>query len=137
MALFQVKERKRQIFNVPQASGDYASERITLGAVAPGEGDQSFLGVTALIEGTAPSGAVVELWLAQVTDGAALASNRTDDNYFYAGQLIAPPRVAFTSAGSTVSFGSATWALAGYPGAQLRVRSGGVSGPLAVSATTD
>lgn len=133
-----VKEKGRKTFAVPAASGDYAAERITFGAVGSGEAGQSFMGVTLLIEGDAtacPAGASAELWLKQVGDGAVAASAMTDDNYFFAGRAVFPARGAASSAGVTVSFGHETWPLSGWPGAQIRVRSGGVPGSMTVSAT--
>lgn len=112
---------------VPNVAGDYAEQRLTFGACLSGDRERSFMGVTALIE-SCPAGASLELWLAQVADGTLAAENRTDANYFFAGVAVVPARVASSSAGVTVSFGSATWPLAGYPSAQLRMRSGGVGG---------
>jgi hypothetical protein len=130
------RERARVTMNVPVTSGDYASERITFGADQAGQIDGSFIGVTALLE-TCPAGATLELWLPQVADGTLSGSDRTDANYFYAGQVLGPAGVANTPTGATASFGSATWPLAGYPGAQLRAKSGGTSGGMTVSATAD
>lgn len=122
--------------NVPSIAGDYASERITFGADAPGQIDGSFIGVTALLE-SCPALATLELWLPQVADGTLTGSDRTDANYFYAGLVLAPAGTAYAPVGATASFGSATWPLAGYPGAQLRAKSGGVGGVMQVSATAD
>lgn len=138
-----VKQKDRKTFAVPLTSGDYAAERITFGAVSTGLAEQSFMGVTALIESgptgaAGPSGAVVELWLPKVADSTEGKASFDDADYHYAGLVVASPRTAVVSAvstGATVSYGSATWPLAGYPGAQLRVRSGGVAGSLVVSGT--
>lgn len=112
---------------VPSISGNYADQRLTFGAAKAGDLEQSFMGVTVLIE-SLPSGASIELWLPKVADGTRLAENRTDADYFFAGLACFPPRVASAPAGITASFGSATWPLAGYPGAQLRILSAGPGG---------
>lgn len=136
-----VKAWKRVLFNVTGVSGDYASEHITFGVHAAtnssGEADVSFIGVTALIEGNWPAGAQVELWLPQVADSTLAASDRADANYFFSGQVLGPAGTALSPTGATASFGSATWPLAGWPGARIRVKSGGIPGAAYVSATAD
>lgn len=141
MASFNVKERARQTFTVTNISGDYASERITFGVCAAtnpatGEQDQSYLGVTALIE-SIPTGATVEFWLPQVADGNVAPSARTDLNYFYSGLVLGAAGSSLNPTGAVASFGSASWPLCGYPGAQLRVKSAGISGVATISATAD
>ena len=121
------KSAHRASFTVPGVSGNYANERMTFGAVGAGEVEQSFMGVTVLCEGAVAS-ATVELWLPQVcSDGAVLPENRTDANYFYSGQ--SSGSTALTT-GQSLAF---TFALAGWPGGQIRVKSGGVQGPMSVS----
>ncbi len=139
--MMQSKESKRLLVNVPSVSGDYAEERITFGVCSYNEGsgtaDVSYLGVTALIEGGWPAGATVELWLPSVADANVSAAGRANGNYFYAGLVLAQAGTAYAPTGATASFGSATWPLAGYPGAQLRVKSGGIAGSVYLSATAD
>lgn len=125
------------LVNVPPVAGDYASERITFGPDSTGMPDGSFCGITALIENGAPALVTVELWLAQVADSQVSGSDRTDLQYHYSGLVLAPAGVAYAPTGATASFGSATWPLAGWPGAQLRVKSGGSSGQMYLSATAD
>lgn len=117
----QVKERYRQTFTVPSASGSYAFERITFGAVASGMAEDSFQGVTVSVD-TSVTGMSVELWLPRVGAGTKHPSAYVDDDYKFSGKFI----------GAT---GAETWALAGYPGAQIRVKSGGTSGSAVVSAS--
>lgn len=136
----KVKERARQTFTVPGSVGSYANERLVIGAVALGSIAPSFMGVTALIEGfadgtPAPSGVVFELWLPQVPDGTFGAGQLTDAQYWFSGQVLVPAGVAFTGTGVVISFGSATWALAGYPGAEIRAKAtvAGTGGVVTVS----
>lgn len=118
------KERYRKTFAIGSTSGDYASERITFGAVSAGTQDQSFVEVTVLAEAPFVSGAAVELWLPQVMDSSLSSpSARADGNYFNSG--ITPLQAA----------GSQRWVFSAWPGAQLRVKSGGVSGSLTLSAS--
>lgn len=111
-------------FTVPGVSGNYASERITFGAVGVGEIGQSFREVTALVEGPFVSGATLELWLPRVADGTEAASARTDADYFNSG--LTP----------LTSTGAVRWQVSAWPGAQIRVKSGGVPGSLVVSASS-
>lgn len=128
-----VKAKGRVSGTVPGTSGNYMEERITFGAVGVGELEQSFMGVTALLE-SAPASVVLELWLPKVTVGSNLASDRTDSDYFFSGYAVYPIGTAVTPTGAqAASYGSATWSLAGYPGAQLRLKSGGVGGAAAFS----
>jgi hypothetical protein len=132
----RAKERARVTATVPAVSGDYANERIEFGDVGSGQYGQSFMGVTALIE-QIPASARVELWLPKVADASLNAADRTDSDFFYAGLVLVPARVAYTATGETASYGSASWPLCGYPGAQLRIRSGGIGGSAVISATAD
>jgi hypothetical protein len=117
-----VKERYRLAFTVPSTSGGYAFERITFGAVRSGQPEDSFQGVTAMIEGSGVATAVLELWLPRLDAGSKHPSDFIDSDYSYAGK-------------SVTATGGETWPLAGYPGAQIRVKSGGTSGTMTVSAT--
>jgi hypothetical protein len=117
------KERARITFNVPAKSGDYANERITFGAVGSGTYAQSFVEVTALAE-TLVTGATVELWLPQVPDPNVASDARTDANYY--NSTLTP----LTTQGAVV------WATSAWPGAQIRVKSGGVAGAMTVSASS-
>ena len=111
------KEGYQQAFTVPSTSGSYAPERIAFGEVASGMPQESFQGVTVSVDTTVAT-MVVELWL------PAFGSDfpRIDGDYKYAGKAIN-------------ATGAETWALAGYPGAQIRVKSGGTAGAAVVSAT--
>lgn len=135
------RERHRVTFTVPGTSGDYASERITFGVVSSGVIPDAFGVVTALIEGNTdgtpePTGCVVEVWLPRVAGSDKSADQFTDADYFYTGNVLAPAGVAKSVTGAnTVQFGAGTWTLGAWPGAQLRVKSGGVSGGITVSAS--
>src|SRR3990167_10937093 len=111
------KEGYTQTFTVPSTSGSYAPERIAFGEVASGQAIDSFQGVTCIVNGTVAT-MTVELWLRQFNADHPFI----DDDYEYSGKSI----------GAT---GGETWALAGFPGAQLRVKSGGTSGTATISAT--
>lgn len=106
----------RQSFAVPVTSGQYAPEVITLAHSTAALTPISLLGVTALIEALVAS-ATVELWLLKIGGNSA-----TSTDYFYAGKS--------TTTGDT-------WPLASWPGAQLRVKSGGTAGTCIVNATAD
>ncbi len=108
----------RQSFNVPATSGTYAPERITFGSASTNVIPDALLGLTSLLE-SAPTGATVEIWLPKL--GAAVPA--TDADYFYSGD-------SHTSGRLTVP-------LASYPGAQIRVKSGGTAGAAVVDATAD
>lgn len=118
-------DQGRATFNVPQVSGNYANERITLGAVGPGTRSVAFQEITALAEGPFVAGAVVELWLRKVADGSEAAGSMDDSDYTLAGANFS----TLTAAGAM------RWALSAWPGAQIRVKSGGVSGAQGVSAS--
>lgn len=128
MSKFNNRARKfsgRTTFSVPVVSGDYANERITIGAVGSGQAEESFEEVQALVEGPFVAGATAELWLRKVADSTEGAASMDDADYTLAG-------TNFTTLTAT---GSVRWALSGWPGAQIRVKSGGFSGSLNVSAT--
>lgn len=113
---------------VPVKAGDYAEQRLTFGTAGAGDRERSFMGITALLE-SAPAGVVLELWLPQVADGNRAADARTDADYYNSGFAVYPVGTAVTPTGAqAASYGSATWSLAGYPGGQLRLKSGGNSG---------
>jgi len=116
-----VKEKYRQDFTVPSASGSYAFERLTFGAVPADLPEDSFIGVTCVVESSVAT-SVVELWLPRISGGTKHPSTFIDSDYVYSGESIA-------------SSGGETWALAGYPGAQIRVKSGGTGGTATISAT--
>lgn len=135
-----VKERARQTFNVPANSGDYASETIVFGGVAAGVVAEDLAGVTVLMEAVQGPGATVplcqaEVWLPRVPASDKAMSDLVLADWYHSGQVVAPVGVASAPAGMTVSFGSLTYALAGYPGVMIRVKSGGVAGSVTVSAT--
>jgi hypothetical protein len=119
-----VAESFRKTFNIPTTTnGVYATERITFGIVPLGvREDPGIGGVTVLVE-SATTAAVTELWLPRVQDGTTPAStlDLVDADFFYAGHAI-------TGAGSF------THSLAGWPGAQLRVKGAGTAGPVTISA---
>jgi len=110
------KERADQTFAVPSTSGSYAPERWTFGDVKAGMPWDSFQGVTASVY-TTVTGITCELWLPRI---GATAGSLIDSDYHYTGKSI----------GAT---GSETWALAGFPGGQIRVKSDGTSGSAVVS----
>jgi hypothetical protein len=76
----------------------------------------SFQGVTASVY-TTVAGMTCELWLPRIE---ATPGSLIDSDYQYTGKSI----------GAT---GSETWALAGFPGGQIRVKSGGTAGSGVVS----
>lgn len=114
--------RARQIFNVPSGAGNYASEKITLGVGGAGTTADSVREVSALVE-VLVAGAVLELWLPQVSDGTQADGTRTDANYF--NSAVTPV--------STAALGR--WLVSAWPGVQLRVKSGGIAGAMTVSAS--
>ncbi len=136
------KARARVTFTVPNTAGNYAPERITLGAPANGgEREDSFQGVTVLLEDVgvdgsnqAPAGMQAEVWLSQVPDRTASAAAMTDANYWFGGVVVVPANTGSAPASVTVGYGSVTVPLAGWPMVQIRVKSGGVGGPATVSA---
>jgi hypothetical protein len=121
----------RTAFNVPAVSGNYASERITLGVDASGKfTGESFSELSVLVEGSGnaplyPTGISVELWVpgASASNGTAL----TDADYTLAGTGFA----ALTAAGLT------RWAVGRLAGAQIRVKAtaAGLGGQQYVSVT--
>lgn len=126
------KQRERSTGTVPSVVGD-SVVAITFLAVKSGQAQGSLCGVTALIE-TIPAGAVVELWLPKVADNTKTADTFDNTDYFYAGLVVTPVFVAYTATGETATFGSGSWTLCGYPGAQLRVKNKtGSGGAYAIS----
>ena len=119
MANGKVQQAFRETFTVPAASGSYAPERIAFGEVPSGLAPMSFEGVTAVVN-TSVATMVVELWLPKV--GVASGSH-IDTDYTYSGQAL------------DAATGGETFVLAGYPGAQIRVKSGGTGGSAVVSAS--
>ena len=110
------KERGQVTFSLPAASGSYSAERITVGDVKAGMPEDSFQGITISVD-TTVTAMTCELWLPRV---GAVSGTLLDTDYKYTGKTI----------GAT---GSETWALAGYPGAQIRVKSGGTAGSPVIS----
>lgn len=111
--------KARKSFTVPATSGQYAPERITFPSVF-GSGlaeEGGLLGITALVESGGAAGAVVEVWLPKV------GATGIDADY--------------TLAGTGITSGQLTMALASFPGAQIRVKSGGTAGTTTVDATAD
>jgi hypothetical protein len=117
------KEMYRVTFQVPAISGNYATETITFGKAQPGQSVQYFREVSALVEQAILAGAVVELWLPQVPDGTVSAEQEGPGTYWNTN--VTPL--------STQALGR--WQISAWPGAQLRVKSGGVGGALTVSAS--
>jgi hypothetical protein len=118
-------DQGRATFNVPVGAGNYANERITLGAVGPGTRSVSFSEITALAEAPFLAGATVELWLRKVADGTEAAGSMTDEDYTLAG----------TNFTGLTAAGAQRWAVSAWPGAQIRVKSGGAMGVMSVSAS--
>lgn len=113
----------RKTFNVPATSGNYAEERLTLGKPSnSGTQADSFEEVTALAESLV-TGATVELWLSRLPGDDKAASALEDSD--------------FTNSGLTTltAAGVVRWLLSGWPVVQIRVKSGGTLGEMAVSAT--
>jgi hypothetical protein len=129
-----VKEQYRLDTTVDNNANNYGVADLVIGATADGLAPQSFLGVTVLIE-SIPQLARVELWLPKVADGSEARASFDIEDYFYAGLVCCPARVSYSATGETASYGSASWALAGYPGCLLRVRGGGSAGACSISAT--
>lgn len=115
------QDEKRGSFTVPATSGSYAFERITFGAVPSGVPEQALTAITVNVDASIAT-MVVELWLPRIGGGSKPPSTFVDGDYQFSGKSI----------GAT---GSETWPLAGYTGAQLRVKSGGTSGTATLSAT--
>lgn len=106
------------------ASGSYAMGP-RFGGTADGVGWDSFQGVTIAVE-TSVATMVVELWLAKL--GPAVAGTRSfaeylNDDFVYSGQAL------------DAATGAETFALAGWPCFEVRVKSGGTGGSPVVSAT--
>ena len=114
-----VKEAYSQTFTVPSTSGSYAFERIAFGEVKAGQAPEMFEGITASVHTTVAT-MVVELWLGRV---GITSGEHIDTDYTYSGQAL------------DAATGMETWALAGWPCAQIRVKSGGTGGSAVVSAT--
>ncbi len=133
-----VKSQHRQQVNVPAASGDYATEVITFGGVPAGVVAQSYHRVMIWIEGTAsqvPNGVSAELWLPRLFDATNSQSGLTSSDYYYAGKVVFPAGSSATATGADVKYGSGVWDLAGAPGGQVRVKSGGTAGAMFINLT--
>lgn len=140
---YAVKRRERLTVNLAGVAGNYGDGRITFGQGFSGVVDEPFLGVTVLIEepaggppgGVGASAVQVELWLPRQVDASEAASARDPiTDYFPSGLVCLPAGFSGTApTGQTVSYGSATWPLAGYSGGQIRVKDGGVAGAVTIS----
>lgn len=111
--------KARKSFTVPATAGQYAPERITFPS-SFGSGlaeDEGLLGISLLIESGGAAGAVAEVWLPKI------GATGVDADY--------------SLAGAGISSGQLTMALASFPGAQVRVKSGGTAGTTTVDATAD
>lgn len=117
-----VFDRKRQEFAVPAGAGSYAPQRITFGVVGSGQPEIALQGLTAAIEGSGVASAVLELWMPRLDAGTKHPSTYSDGDYSFSGKTL-------------TASGAETWPLAGYPGAQIRVKSGGTAGTMTVSST--
>lgn len=104
-------------FTVPAASGSYAPERLTFGEVVSGAGKMVVQRLTVQIS-TSVATNVVEVWLPKVTATAPYL----DQDYAIYQALSA-------------ATGGQTYELAGYPGCQVRVKSGGTGGNTVISAS--
>lgn len=123
----QPLQKARRSFTVPVTADSYAFERLTFGIVALGTAPLAFTGITALAErSSVVAGATVELWLPRLAAADKSPSQFVDDDYTYSGESFVM---------SAANPGAETWALAGYEGGQIRVRSGGTSGTAVISAT--
>lgn len=114
------KEMYRRTVSVPSVSGNYA-EFITFGPCAVGQNVQYFREITALVENFV-AGSVIELWLPRVPDGSEPVSSEDQGDYFNSG--LTPLSAA----------GAVRWSLSAWPGAQIRVKSGGTAGLCTISA---
>lgn len=119
------KERYRQSFTVPAQAGNYASERITFGPQAAGQAESYFRGIMALVENTLVPGCTVELWLRKCSDSTEGGASMDDGDYTLGGSNFP----------SMTTTGAVAWTLHAWPGAQVRVKSGGTQGTQTVSAT--
>ena len=108
----------RQSFTVPASAGTYAPEVITFARANTSTAPVSLVGLTAIVESNAATGATLEVWLLKI-NGDPSASG----DYFLSSLSLAS--------------GSATFPLASYPGVQLRAKSGGTSGAMVINASAD
>ena len=117
------KQEFRETFNVSSTTDAYATETIAFGVEGSGQApDNGFLGVTALIESNAATGARLEIWLPKAS-APTTPGTVTIADYAYSGWYI--------------NGGAITKALASYRGAILRAKSAGVAGAMVVSASAD
>lgn len=124
----QISGKRRQYavetLALPAAANSYAMGP-RFGAVGDGVAWNTFQGATVGVE-TSVASMVVELWLAKL--GPAHAGTRsfaeyTNDDFFYSGQAL------------DAATGAETFALAGWPCFEIRVKSGGTGGSPVISAT--
>lgn len=108
----------RTSFTVGAVAGVYATEEIIFGGTSATR-SPSLTAVTALVEtlGLATD-AVVELWLLKIGGAPATAGD-----WIYTGE--------------SLTSGAETWPLASWPGAKIRVKSGGTAGTAIISAAAD
>lgn len=107
--------RQRQSFTVPVTSGQYAPELITLSEGAQGLGTAWDKALVA-IESGGPAGAVAELWLGEIGLDPTNTAN-------------------YINSGISITIGSTSVSLAGWPTVQIRVKSGGTAGSALVGAS--
>lgn len=105
----------RQTFSVPVTSGNYAPERVQLNSQSTSTKSPPLLGVTVLVE-VPIAASTFELWLLSLG-----ADPTVDANYFF---------YDFASNGKT-------WALASFPGGQIRMKSGGTLGTATLTVVGD
>lgn len=110
--------RGSQEFTVPAEAGQLAPEVLTLARGTSTDAADAIYGVQTLLTTDLPSKASVELWLLRVGG----SSRKNSD---------------FAFSGLATSARSGAWGLCAWDGAQIRVRSGGAPGIVAVSATAD
>lgn len=118
------KEWAVQTLALPAAADSYAMGP-RFGATPDGQAWDSFQGVTVGVE-TSVASMVVELWLAKLS--VAQAGTRSfkeyvNDDFFYSGQAL------------DAATGAETFALAGWPCFEIRVKSGGTGGSPVIAAT--
>jgi hypothetical protein len=120
--------RQRKVFAVPTPSGGYANEVLTIGATESGSIEETYRRIQVVVEGSGGSpfvaGSTVEVWFPRLADATTPPSSLTNADYTMGGTSY-----QMTSAGMYA------FELGGYSGCQVRVKSGGLGGNQAVSAT--
>lgn len=117
-----IREKGRCSAVLSGVSGNYAEQRVTIGAPVVGQPEQSYMGVTAVAESPFVAGATVELWVRRAADGSRTSEQMTDADYTLSGlaTLTAAGMVSWSFGGGVVS-------------CQVRVKSGAVVGTQNVS----